>query len=54
MLHLGGARGDPKRVYNLAGQLPLSELPGLLTHYALFIGTTAVPSTSQQVWVCPR
>ena len=29
---------DPKCVYNLAGQLPLSELPGLLTRCALCVG----------------
>jgi hypothetical protein len=34
---------DPKRVYNLPGQLPLSELPGLLTRCALFIGNDGGP-----------
>ena len=34
---------DPKCVYNLAGQLPLSELPGLLTRCALFIGNDSGP-----------
>jgi hypothetical protein len=34
---------DPKCVYNLADQLPLGELPGLLTRRALFIGNHIGP-----------
>jgi heptosyltransferase-3 len=43
MLHLGGARARSKMCLQLAGQLPLSELPGLLTRCALFVGNDSGP-----------
>jgi hypothetical protein len=56
MLHLRGVRARSKKCLQPGWPVAAGRTggAGLLTRCALFVVTTAVPSTSQRVWVSLR